>query len=125
MSMRNIISIAIVTKKGIIMEKIEVLGATVDFFKEIKDGLTTYQFDTSMCGPPDPMVNAMAGLQLLDENSQLVMINHKSPGGLFPKIEEDFNFLEEDTDDGKIKVVFTKKVDALNSTDFTQNSCHG
>ncbi len=107
------------------MEKIEVLGATVDFFKEIKDGLTTYQFDTSMCGPPDPMVNAMAGLQLLDENSQLVMINHKSPGGLFPKIEEDFNFLEEDTDDGKIKVVFTKKVDALNSTDFTQNSCHG
>lgn len=107
------------------MEKIEVLGSTVDFFKEIQNGLTTYQFDTSKCGPPDPMVNAMAGLQLLDENSQLVMINHKSPGGLFPKIKNDFEFREEDTSDGKVKVIFTKKADASNSTDFSQNSCHG
>ncbi len=107
------------------MEKIEVLGSTVDFFKDTLGETSMYYFDTSMCEPPHPMVNAMAGLQLLDENSKLVMINHKSPGGLFPKIEEDFDFVEENMPDGKIKVVFTKKVDALNSTDFTQNSCHG
>ena len=41
----------------------------------------------------------MAGLQLIDENSQLVMINHKSPAGLFPKIEQDFDFKEEKTED--------------------------
>lgn len=107
------------------MEKIEVLGSTVDFYKEIQNGLTVYQFDTSMCAPPDPMVNAMAGLQLIDENSQLIMINHKSPAGLFPKIEQDFDFKEEQTEDGKVKVVFSKKSEALGSTDFSQNSCHG
>ena len=64
--------------------KIEVAGATVDFFKLEKDGQSTYFFDTSKCGPPDPMVNAMCGLNLIkDTNSKLVMINHKAPGGLF------------------------------------------
>lgn len=105
------------------MEKIEVTGATVDFFKTVKDGLTTYEFDTSMCAPPEPMVNAMAGLQLLDENSQLIMINHKSPGGLFPKIEADFEFVNEQLEDGRAKVIFRKKSNASNATDFTQNSC--
>ncbi|XOB61174.1 hypothetical protein ACMC56_11215 [Campylobacterota bacterium DY0563] len=106
------------------MEKIEILGATVDFFKEIQDGLTTYQFDTSMCGPPDPMVNAMVGLQLLDNKSQLIMINHKSPAGLFPKIEQDFNFVQENRPDGKVKVTFSKKINSINTTDFSQNSCN-
>ncbi len=37
-----------------------------------------------MTGPPEPMVNAMAGLRLLDNsNKKLIMINHKTPGGLF------------------------------------------
>ena len=108
-----------------IKEKIEVLGASVDFFKEIQDGITTYQFDTSMCGPPDPMVNAMAGLQLLDKNSKLIMINHKSPAGLFPKIEQDFNFMVEDLDNGKVKVTFTLKEEEASTTDFTQNTCSG
>lgn len=107
------------------MEKIEVLGATVDFFKSIENGLTTYQFDTSKCGPPDPMVNAMLGLQLLDENSQLVMINHQSPGGLYPKVQAEFDYDISPIEDGKLKITFTKKVGAENSTDFTQNSCNG
>ncbi len=43
-------------------EQIEVAGATVDFFT-YKMGETQYfEFDTSKCGPPEPMVNAMAGL---------------------------------------------------------------
>ncbi len=105
------------------MEKIEVLGSTVDFFKEIQDGLTIYQFDTSRCGPPEPMVNAMAGLQLLDENSKLVMINHKPPMGLFPKIEGEFDFVEEALEDGNTKVTFTKKANPTSITDFSQNSC--
>lgn len=105
------------------MEKIEVLGSTVDFFKEIEDGLTTYIFDTSMCGPPEPMVNAMAGLQLLDEKSQLVMINHKAPAGLFPKVQDEFDFQQENTENGKVKIIFTKKSNSSNTTDFSQNSC--
>ncbi len=105
------------------MEKIEVLGSTVDFFKEVKDGLTLYHFDTSRCGPPEPMVNAMAGLQLLDENSKLLMINHKPPMGLFPKIEGEFDFEQEELEDGNTRVIFTKKANPIASTDFSQNSC--
>ncbi len=107
------------------MEKVEVAGATVDFFKEEESGFTVYCFDTSMCEPPHPMVNAMAGLQLLDDNSKLIMINHKSPAGLFPKVQQEFDFEEETTEDGKVKVVFSRKSVVQNTTDFTQNSCNG
>jgi hypothetical protein len=106
-------------------QKIAVMGATVDFFKYIEDGVSMYQFDTSRCGPPDPMVNAMAGLQLLDENSKLVMINHKAPGGLFPKVEDEFNYEVQDLENGFVKVIFTKKTGAKNSTDFGSSSCGG
>ena len=106
--------------------KIEVAGATVDFYELIKDGLTTYTFDTSKCGPPDPMVNAMAGLQLINDNNHiLVMINHKAPGGLFPKIEANFNYEVQKLDDGNVKVIFTHKSNSQPQTDFTQNSCSG
>ena len=109
------------------MEKIEVTGSTVDFFS-FKDGDTeVFTFDTSACQPPEPMVNGMCGLQLLtNSNQRLEMVNHKAPMGLFPKVEADFDYKVIDLDDnGKVKVIFTKKQDATNSTDFTQTSCSG
>ncbi len=109
------------------MEKIEVTGSTVDFFKFVDGDTTVFTFDTSACQPPEPMVNAMCGLKLLSESTQRVeMVNHKAPMGLFPKIEADFDYEVIDlNDNGKVKVVFTKKADANNSTDFTQTSCSG
>lgn len=107
------------------MQKINVAGATVDFYKSQKEGITFYQFDSSKCTPPEPMVNAMAGLQLLNDNSRLVMINHKAPAGLFPKIENDFDYLVEDLEDGNVKVVFRKKNEGKGNTDFSQTSCSG
>jgi uncharacterized protein (DUF2249 family) len=107
------------------MEKLNLEGATVEFSKDIVDGVTIYSFDTSMCEPPHPMVNAMIGLQLLDDTSKLVMINHKSPAGLFPKIESEFNFTQENTNDGKVKVIFTKKSISSDITDFSDNCCMG
>ena len=106
-------------------QKIEVMGSNVDFFKAVEDGLSTYYFDTSKCGPPDPMVNAMAGLQLLDDNSKLVMINHKAPGGLFPKVEAEFDYEVEDLASGGVKVIFTKKGSASGKTDFNSTHCEG
>lgn len=105
--------------------QIVVQGATVPFFKESINGVTVYTFDTSATPPPEPMVNAMVGLQLLDENSQLIMINHKAPGGLFPKVEAEFNFEINDLDDGRVQVIFTKKSNAGSTTDFSKNSCNG
>ena len=109
------------------MNKIEVTGSTVDFF-EFNDGETkVFTFDTSACQPPEPMVNGMCGLKLITKaNQRLEMVNHKAPMGLFPKVEGDFDYEVVELDDkGKVKVVFTKKEDAKNSTDFTQTSCSG
>lgn len=107
------------------MNKIEVNGSSVDFFEYLEDGIKYYYFDTSMTPPPEPMVNAMAGLQLLKDNEKLVMINHKSPAGLFPKITDNFSFIEESLDNGKVKVIFSKKTDISSNTDFTKTSCGG
>jgi len=105
------------------MKQIEVTGSTVDFFEK-EEGV--FIFDTSECQPPEPMVNAMCGLQLLKNPSQkLEMINHKAPLGLFPKIADDFDYKIEETENDMVKIIFTKKEDAKNSTDFTQNSCSG
>ncbi len=105
--------------------KIEVDGATVDFYKLAKDGESTYYFDTSKTGPPHPMVNAMSGLALIkNTNNKLVMINHKMPGGLFGKLEADVSHEAEDIEGGLVKVTFSS-VNAGVDSDLTQNSCHG
>jgi len=104
--------------------KIEVTGATVDFFELAKDGVSTYYFDTSKCGPPDPMVNAMSGLRLIkNTNNTLVMINHKAPGGLFGKLEADIAHTAENVEGGLVKITFTNVNAGVNS-DLTQTACH-
>ncbi len=105
--------------------KIEVQGATVDFFELAKDGVSSYYFDTSAEGPPHPMVNAMCGLKLIkNTNNQLVMINHKAPGGLFGKLDADVSHNTEDIAGGLVKVTFSN-VDAGVNSDLDQTSCHG
>lgn len=106
--------------------KIEVDGASVDFFKLEKDGESTYYFDTSKMEPPHPMVNAMSGLQLIkDTKNTLVMINHKMPGGLFSKLEADVHYDAEEIDGGLVRVMFTYNADTGMESDFTQKSCGG
>jgi len=105
--------------------KIEVEGATVDFFKLAKDGESVYYFDTSASGPPHPMVNAMSGLKLIkNTNDKLVMINHKLPGGLFGKLEADVSHVAQDLEGGLVQVTFSS-VEAGVDSDLTQTSCHG
>jgi hypothetical protein len=107
-------------------QKIEVEGATVDFYKLEKDGQSTYYFDTSKEGPPHPMVNAMAGLNLIKgTNDTLIMINHKTPAGLFGKLADDVRYVVEELSDGLVKVVFSYNPDAASESDLTQTSCSG
>ena len=106
--------------------KIEVEGQTVDFFKLAKDGISQYYFDTSAEGPPHPMVNAMCGLKLIkNTDDELIMINHKAPGGLFAKLEADVTHTEEEIAGGLVKVVFKSVKDAGVDSDLNQTSCHG
>ena len=106
-------------------KKIEVAGATVDFFELAQDGVSTYYFNTSAEGPPHPMVNAMSGLKLIkNTNNTLVMINHKTPGGLFGKLEADVSYETENIEGSLVKVTF-KNINANVDSDLSQTSCHG
>jgi hypothetical protein len=107
-------------------EKIEVAGATVDFYR-YKDGdIEVYEFDTSRCGPPEPMVNAMAGLKLIDgPNKKLVMINHKKPMGLLDKIGTNFNIEEKPLDDGRVALEFTYKSGESEKANLDDAKCDG
>ncbi|MDQ1268113.1 MAG: hypothetical protein QG560_756, partial [Campylobacterota bacterium] len=99
-------------------------GATVDFFKLEKDGQSTYYFDTSKCGPPEPMVNAVSGLKLIKgTNDKLVMINHKTPGGLFAKLQDDISHEIEETPSGLVKVIFSSNNSSSSDTNL-QNISH-
>ena len=107
-------------------EKIEVAGATVDFFKYNEGDTEVYEFDTSRCGPPEPMVNAMAGLKLIDgPNKKLVMINHKKPMGLLNKIGENFDIADKKLYDGKVALEFTYKEGASEKATLDDASCEG
>lgn len=105
--------------------KIQIEQSTVDFYKFKRDEITYYYFDTSLCGPPEPMINAMAGLQLLDNDSKLIMINHKIPIGLFPKIQNNFTYEIEEIKNEKHKIIFSYITNSENKTDFSQNTCTG
>ena len=100
-------------------------GATVPFYKFEENGVECIAFNTSKSGHPEPMVNAMVGLQNLGDNQHLIMINHKPPMGLFPKIEADFDYEVIDLDNGLFKVVFSKKANGANATDFNDRNCSG
>ena len=102
-------------------EQIEVNGATVPFFKDEEN----YYFDTSLTGPPEPMVNAMVGLQLLDDKYKLVMINHKAPMGLFPKIQDSFDYEIVELPNDTVKVIFIKKTNTTVNLNNVDTSCHG
>ncbi len=107
-------------------EKIEVPGATVDFYRYTKGGVTYYQFDTSRCGPPEPMVNAMSGLKLIDSpDKKLVMINHKKPMGLLDKIGKNYDIEIENLEDGRVKLIFGYKEGASQLADLSNTACHG
>lgn len=87
--------------------KIDLPGSTVDFFEYKQDGITYFYFDTSMCRPPDPMVNALLGLELLDnENKKLIMINHTIPNALFARLNPNISF-EVSEEDNQIKIEFS------------------
>ncbi|NEW59756.1 hypothetical protein GSY74_00530 [Sulfurovum sp. bin170] len=102
---------------------IKVENATVEFVKGTMGPITTYLFDTTKGG--HPMVNAMAGLAILKENEQLIMLNHCPPSGLYPKIADEFDYIDHELPNGVTQIVFSKKSNATNITDFSATSCSG
>ena len=107
-------------------QKINPNNATVDFYRFKQENVTYYYFDTSFCSAPEPMLNAMTGLRLIEKSSQrLVMINHSIPNGLFPKIKENFEYEITELDDGNYEIVFKFKSGTALQTDFEDTHCSG
>ena len=107
-------------------QPVEVPGATVPFFTYTMGETQYFEFDTSKCGPPEPMVNAMAGLKMIDSpNKKVVMINHKKPMGLLDKIGENYDIEAENMEDGRVKLIFSYKAGESEKADLSQTSCGG
>jgi len=107
-------------------QPVEVPGATVPFFTYEMGETQYFEFDTSECGPPEPMVNAMAGLKMIDgPNKKVVMINHKKPMGLLDKIGENYDIETEKMDDGRVKLIFSYKAGASEDANLNDAACHG
>jgi len=107
-------------------QPVEVPGATVPFFTYTIGETQYFEFDTSKCGPPEPMVNAMAGLKMIDSpNKKVVMINHKKPMGLLDKIGENYDIEAENMEDGRVKLIFSYKAGESEKADLSQTSCGG
>jgi len=107
-------------------QEIQVAGATVPFYEYTMGETQYYEFDTSKCGPPEPMVNAMSGLKLIKSPHQkVVMINHKKPMGLLEKIGENYDIKTEKMEDGRVKLIFSYKEGASENADLSEASCAG
>ena len=107
-------------------ETMNVKGATVPFLTYEEEGVTYYAFDSTQCECPEPMMNAMCGLKLLDDASKrLVMTNMQEPAGLYPRIAEDFEWSVETLESGDVRIVFRLKNTQACGTDFTHTECSG
>lgn len=93
-------------------KKIQMEGATVDFYAFTIDDKKYLYFDSSATTPPHPMVNAMLGLEALDNDNRLIMINHQVPMALFNKIQHSFEYEIEPMPNGNVKIEFIKKEEA-------------
>lgn len=102
----------------------ELEGATVPVFTYMENGINVIAFNSSTCVPPEPMVNAMLALKHLnDENTKVVMINHKNPVGLIAKVGKEFNIETEELSADLIKLTFAYKVGS--KPDLSNPSCAG
>lgn len=52
-----------------------------------------------------------------------MMLNHKFPAGLIPKIDKSFDIEREDIDGGAVKMIFSLK-DGANIEDVDTSLCH-
>nr|WP_314903080.1 hypothetical protein [uncultured Campylobacter sp.] len=90
-------------------EQFNAEGATVPFYRYSQGGVDFVGFDSRPCVPPEPMVNALVAIKFANQNTKIVMVNHKFPAGLIPKIAEQFDIEREDLEGGAVKMTFGLK----------------
>lgn len=88
-------------------ELIEVPRTTLDFYKYEEDGITYYEFNATGCQPPEPMVNTMCGLSLLNsKNDRLVGIFFHEPFPLYGRIPLTISHEAKELENGDFRITF-------------------
>jgi len=91
-------------------KKIDVPRATLDFLKYEENGLVYYEFNATECQPPEPMVNAMYGMDLLKkDNDRVVGIFFHEPTPLYEKIDSKITYEAIELENGDFKIIFKLK----------------
>ncbi len=91
-------------------EKVMIPMTTLDFYKYEKDGLVYYEFDATECSPPEPMVNTMNALRIIqNENERLVGKFFHEPTPLYAKIVDFFEYEAKALENGDFEIVFQVK----------------
>jgi len=105
---------------------IEIEGATVPFFEYTIEETQYLEFDSSKCGPPEPMVNAMAGLKHITHSGiKLVMINHSNPMGLIGKIGQNYEVETTELPEGGFRLLFSYIEGKSEAANLNDASCSG
>ena len=100
-------NIFLIKDENLNKELIKVPHATLDFYKYEEDGLIFYEFNATECSPPEPMVNAMSGIRLLQhKNERLVGYFFHEPFPLYGKIPDTFTHEAVELDSGDFRIVF-------------------
>lgn len=85
-------------------------GATVPFYEFSQDGVCYIGFDSRKCVPPEPMINALIALNLIENSGKKVMmINHHYPVALVPKIEQSYDITHQKLDGEEVRVIISLK----------------
>ena len=98
-------------------------GATVPFYKYTENGINFIGFDSRACIPPEPMINALVAIKFANKNTKIVMVNHKFPAGLIPKLQAQFDIAREDLEGEQVKMIFSLK-DGANICSVDTSLCH-
>jgi len=92
-------------------QKVEIPMTTLDFYKYTQDDIIYYEFDATECSPPEPMVNTLNALRILqNENEVLVGKFFHEPEPLYFKIADYFTYEAKELADGNFEVRFRKKL---------------
>ncbi len=87
--------------------KIEVPKTTLDFYTYEDNGLTFYEYDATGCQPPEPMVNTITGLSLLQKpTDRLVGRFFHEPFPLYSRIPLTIEHSATELESGDVLVTF-------------------
>lgn len=107
-------------------ERFRPVGATVEFERYEENGFICFACNTVDTECPEPMINAMCGLKLLDgPDKRFIMTNMQEPLGLYPRVASDFEWEVEPLEGGDVRITFRRKEVGETITDFSNTHCGG